>query len=452
MHSEAARAAQLAWEAFVVVTHTHAGADLQSQARALYGALAPWVEAVGSLEVRRAGPFLLVNGVRIGLAPAERALVRRGIALLRAGGLEGLRLTRGITVAELETWVELAAEPALAHHVAGGVVVQLRAAGVCHIEAMVATPGERRAAILLPAHRQQAFAAYTGALIHERAFTAAAARGEPASLQAVRRAVHRLVDTMLEDDTALLGLTALRSLRLEAGTVAPAHAVNVAVLAIAMGRTAGFDRFQLSTLGLAGLLHDVGTHAGVEDDPARTDSLASHAVRGAARLLRNGDLGTVGTAALVALEHHVHGGESSAPHTSAAWEPSTASRIVQIADAFDRGCDSSTSNRREVLAALQRQAGACFDPGWVARFVRSMGAFPPASVVQLDRGDIGVVVRANREARGFERPIVRLLLDPARQPYVDESCVDLAAFDTACIQTVLSPDALGLDAVGLFLP
>jgi len=459
MHSEAIRAAQLAWEALVAVVSTHGDAGVQSLARVLYGALAPWVEAVGSLEVRRAGPFLTVNNVRVGGAPAERGLVRRAVELLRLAGLDGLRLTRGVTPAEFETWVELASEPAMAHHAAGGIQVQLRAAGVCHIEALASSPSERRGAVLLPAHRQQAFAAYVGALTSQRAYAVALSHGEPTSLHPLRRSVHRLVDTLLEDDTALIGLASLRSLRLEGGVTVPAHAVNVTVLSLALGCASGFGRADLAALGLAALLHDVGTFAGVLDgDVPRRDSLAAHAVRGAARLVRSGALDTVGTAALVALEHHVHAGEQSAPRIATRWELSTAACIVQIADAFDRALDASPESgsavycARDALGALQRQAESCFDPGWVARFVRLLGGYPPTTLVQLEGGNIGLVVRANREPHGFERPIVRLLLDATGQPFADEPIVDLTAPDAPGVHAVLSAEPLGIDPVALFLP
>ncbi len=459
MHSEAPRAAQLAWDAMVTVATTHADAGVQSLSRAFHAALAPWVEAMGVLEIRRAGPFLLVNGVRVGGAPAERALVRRAVDLLRGANLEGVRITRGVTLPEMETWVELAAEPALANHAAGGVVVQLRAAGVCHIEAMVSLPQQRRGAVLLPVHRQQAFGSYVAALTAQRTFAAATAHGEWASLHPLRRSVHRLVDTLFEDDTALIGLSALRSVRLEGSTVVSPHAVNVAVLSIVLGRAGGLGRADLASLGLAALLHDVGIHTGaVDDDALRVDTLAAHAVRGAARLVRSAALDAVGTAALVALEHHLHAGDQTAPRTATPWETSTATRIVQIADVYDRFCDPTVPNAaparggREALAVMQRHAGSCFDPGWLARFVRLLGAYPPTTVVQLERGDIGVVVKANRDPRDFERPIVRLLLDPAGQPYLGEPAASLAAPDAPRIRTTIRVESLGIDPVGLFLP
>ena len=459
MHSEAVRAAQLAWDAMMSAAATHAGAGVQALARALHAASTPWVEAAGVLEIRRAGPFLLVNGVRVGGAPVQRARVRRAVELLRSTGLEGLRITPGVSLAEVETWVELALEPALASHAAGGVVVQLRAAGVRHIEAMVALPAQRRAAAPLPVHRQQAFSAYAAALTAQRAFTAITAHAEPTLLHPLRRSVHRLVDTLVEDDTVLIGLSALRSVRLEGNTVAPSHAVNVAVLSLVLGRAGGLGRGDLAELGLAALLHDVGTHAGaLDDDALRADTLAAHAVRGAARLVRSAALDAIGTSALVALEHHLHAGDESAPRTASAWETSTATRIVQIADAYDHLRDAGEAGAlparggREALAVMQRHAGSCFDPGWLARFVRLLGAYPPATVVQLDRGDIGVVVRANRDPCDFELPEVRLLLDPDGRPYTGEPTANLAAAAAPRIRTTVDPQSLGIDPVGLFLP
>ena len=59
---------------------------------------------------------------------------------------------------------------------------------------------------------------------------------------------------MEEDDAALLGLTIVKSL----ANYAVTHAVNVAILSIAIGRSLGLHKRDLLRLGMAGLLHDIG--------------------------------------------------------------------------------------------------------------------------------------------------------------------------------------------------
>lgn len=456
MHSETKRSAQLAWEAILTAVTTQADSGVRALSKALHAGLAPWVEAAGTIEIRRVGPFLLINGGRVGGVPAERLQRRHAVELLRSAGLDGVRIKRGVSAAEFEAWVELAAEPALAHHAAGGVVVQLRTTGVSHIEAIASVPQQRRGTLLLPAHRQQAFGAYVAALQAQRSFAASLTSGEPASMHALRRSVHRLMDTMLEDDTALIGLSALRSVRLAGETTMASHPANVAVLSLALGRAGGLQRTELVTLGVAALLHDVGAHPVVDDPASQKDSLASHAIRGAAQLVRSGTLDVVGTAALVAIEHHVQAGRHSAPPMPANWENDTATRIVQIADAYDRLSDFDESGvtpkngGREALAVMQRQAG--FDSHWLARFVRLLGAYPPATVVRLQSDAVGVVVRANRDPQAFEQPVVRLLLDPTGQPYTGEPTVDLAAPDAPRVRATVGAQSAGIDPVGLFLP
>ena len=78
--------------------------------------------------------------------------------------------------------------------------------------------------------------------------------GRTTSVARVKRAVQAIVDQVLNNETSLVGLTAIRDYDEYTFT----HSVNVCILSVAIGKKLGLSRLQLYDLGLAGLLHDVG--------------------------------------------------------------------------------------------------------------------------------------------------------------------------------------------------
>jgi len=118
----------------------------------------------------------------------------------------------------------------------------------------------------------------------------------------------------------------LRSLDVS-GELTTTHVLNVALLAMGLARHLAFDEEEVISLGLAGLLHDVGR-------TRPTDPLREHPSRGARLLL---DSGTALTpAAVVAYEHHIGWqGTGGYPTLRFARSPHAFSRIVSICDAYD---------------------------------------------------------------------------------------------------------------------
>ncbi len=78
--------------------------------------------------------------------------------------------------------------------------------------------------------------------------------GRTTSVAKVKRAVQSIVDQVLNNETSLIGLTAIRDYDEYTFT----HSVNVCILAVAIGKKLSLSRLQLYDLGLAALLHDVG--------------------------------------------------------------------------------------------------------------------------------------------------------------------------------------------------
>src|SRR5690606_28822311 len=73
-------------------------------------------------------------------------------------------------------------------------------------------------------------------------------------LRKARAVVHEMVDTLVEEEFSLLGLSAMHNF--DAYTFQ--HSVHVAVLSMAVGQRLGLPRAELSQLGVGAMFHDMG--------------------------------------------------------------------------------------------------------------------------------------------------------------------------------------------------
>jgi hypothetical protein len=272
------------------------------------------------------------------------------------------------------------------------------------------------------------------------------ATGRP-QLAELRRVVQRLVDLVLDDDTTLLGLTAVKALRTpERGTLLPTHGVNVAVLSLVLAREVGLGREELVEVGLAALAHAAGP-----------DSMADptlRALRGAGFLLQMGPVTGVVRPVLAAVEQHAH--EETPGQLVSPESRDLTTRIVQIARAYDALTAHGGREGRPdlVLELLLADESGRLDRTLLKLFAHAIGIYPPGTVVRLDGGEVGIVWRANRDPERLDRPHVRLLLDPSGQPLAAADVVDLAARDARgfvrSIAAVLDAEPLGVTPGAVF--
>ena len=162
------------------------------------------------------------------------------------------------------------------------------------------------------------------------------------------------------------------------------HALNVAVLSMALAQALAVPKRQVRAIGVAGLLHDIGkiriplevlTKPGkLNDDERRI--MNQHPVD-AARIIMESEE-ELELAAVVAYEHHIMLNGGGYPTVHYPRECTFASRLVHVCDVFD--ALSTTRPYREawpldkVLAYLEERSGTEFDPDLVAAFNRMMRA------------------------------------------------------------------------------
>lgn len=218
---------------------------------------------------------------------------------------------------------------------------------------------------------------------------------------------------------------------LEAGIEAPAfwlgfpdcpphasHAVEVAMVALLLGKAARLSSGALQDLGIAALIHDAGYLApGVGEGPA---ALARHSLEGARILLRQRGLSEAKLRRLRAvLEHH-------RDFADAAARPSTFGAILRLAEDYVNVVRlyGAKVTRDAALGAMLKAGGRLYQPALAQLLVNALGRFPPGSLLELDDGRWGRSTAPARGADLWDKPLVRLLDPATRQP--TGGLVDLA--------------------------
>lgn len=233
------------------------------------------------------------------------------------------------------------------------------------------------------------------------------------NMKKVSAVVHGMVDDILDNRDALMGLTTIKMF----DEYTFAHSVNVAVLSIAQGTFLSFEKPQIAALGIAGMLHDIGkvnVPLEVINKPDKlTDEewelIKRHPIEGALIL---SDIPAMSRLAMVAaFEHHQHGDIRGYPRMDDTVQQHPFSQIVAISDTYDAIIAArvyykvSTPPDKAVRILLSKR-GTAFNSVLVKAFVNMLGIYPVGTLLKLDSGEIGIVMHQTRD---LMRPRVLIL-------------------------------------------
>jgi putative nucleotidyltransferase with HDIG domain len=208
-------------------------------------------------------------------------------------------------------------------------------------------------------------------------------RMRPVPLAEAEAVVRSLAVAMHGDRRMIVPLLRLR----EHDEYTTTHAMNVAVLTMAMAEYLGYPKSEVRAFGVAGLLHDIGKvriPADILNKPGKLTPeervvINRHPADGARMLLeteRNLEL-----AAVVAYEHHImhDGGGYPALHYCRTCH--SASRLAHVCDVYDALATHRPYREawpsEKVLAYIEARAGTEFDPDAGMAFVRMMRQWEP---------------------------------------------------------------------------
>jgi HD-GYP domain-containing protein (c-di-GMP phosphodiesterase class II) len=254
--------------------------------------------------------------------------------------------------------------------------------------------------------------------------------GRTLDAERLRTAVVTMTESVLRNPDALLLFAQLR----DKGEYTVTHALDVAVYMITFGRFLQLEQTQIEFLGYLGLLQDVGKLRLPRGLLEKRDRLsveeferAKLHVNYSAEILR-ATPGLPGDLVRLATLHHERHDGSGYPNHLRGPEIGTIGSIAAIVDTFD----ALTLERpyaapvapSAALSLLYKWRGGFFDSGLVEQFIRCIGIFPVGSVVELNSGEVGVVISQNMAKR--LQPRVMLIRDAAGHPMRPHKLLDLS--------------------------
>jgi HD-GYP domain-containing protein (c-di-GMP phosphodiesterase class II) len=188
------------------------------------------------------------------------------------------------------------------------------------------------------------------------------------------------------------------------GDRAAAHALNVGVVAMLIGRSLGLPGPDMLDVGVGALMHDVGKqdmaeryhHADEHCSPSEAAAYRDHVARGVAQGRR---MALSAGALAVLAQHHEHADGSGFPRQITTDQMSLAARIVAIVNRYDNLCNPAARRAaltpHEAVATLFAQGRQAFDATVLNAFIRVVGVYPAGSLVQLTDDRYAMVVAVN---------------------------------------------------------
>ncbi len=253
-------------------------------------------------------------------------------------------------------------------------------------------------------------------------------RGRTPQVIQASEVVNGIIDSVTANPQALFWLTQLRM----ANRQVYYQNINTAVHMISFGRHLSYPSYQLSTLGLAGLLKDVGLVDAPEDlwgqkrglNPDQFETLKKHIAQGI-EILRT--VPSLPHEVLAVIRQHHERYTQGLDTRGKLDQVQTFAEIADIADTFEGlinprlSVPAATVNN--ALQKLYIERGKCFHPALIERFIQSIGLFPVGTLVELNSGEVAIVIAQNRVRR--LKPRVLVLLDADKKPYRAPILLDL---------------------------
>lgn len=253
--------------------------------------------------------------------------------------------------------------------------------------------------------------------------------GKGVDLESVQNAVSPVIDSVMRNADAMVWLVGLQ----KRDAYSYHHSIASSVWAVVLGRHLGFDSRGLEILAIGGMLLDVGKARLPEDLLRKEGNLSNYEVN----LLRQhvdysldmvSKTPGIGREVLDMIEyHHERHDGSGYPKGAEGADIPVYGRISGLVDCYDAMITARVyapaMSTYDAICELNSQAGTLFQRELVEQFVQAMGMFPTGSLVELNSGEVGIVIEQNRVRR--LRPKMMLLLDRDKQPLPKPRTIDL---------------------------
>lgn len=256
-------------------------------------------------------------------------------------------------------------------------------------------------------------------------------KGEVLDRKKLAGVVADMVDSMIRNPNALLLLSRLK----EKDAASYGYSINVAICLVAFGRHLGFSRETLQLLGLGGLLLDIGKVKLSEALLAKKTALSpeEHKVMKTHVQLSvdvlNSTPGTAPEILEMVATHHEREDGSGYPRGLKGNEFGIYGKMAGIVDCYEDLSNNQSFalpvQRDQALQLMHQWRGRFFQDFLVDEFIHCIGLYPVGSLVELNTGEVALIVA--HDPRHRLQPKIMLILDPKKKPYPQKNVIDLSA-------------------------
>ncbi len=268
-----------------------------------------------------------------------------------------------------------------------------------------------------------------------------------------------MVESVLRNSTAMALLVRMQ----QKDEYTSSHSLKTSVWALVFGRHLGLDRDSLRAVGLGALLLDVGktkmpvellNKTGEITDVERA-YLHTHVDRSLEILREAGGIDNR-VLEMVATHHERYDG-SGYPKGWRGNQIPVFGRIAGIVDSYaamtsDRPYASAVSSY-DAMREFKALSDKHFQAEMVEQFIQAIGIFPAGTLVELNTGEIGVVLKEHQSSR--LQPDVAIILDSNKEPLEKIETIDLQAQNgptpTVWIERGIEPGAYDIDPKNYFI-
>lgn len=285
--------------------------------------------------------------------------------------------------------------------------------------------------------------------------------GRNIKVEAVRTAVSGLMGSIIRNPDAFFWLTRLKN----ADDYAYAHCVDACGLAMAFARHLGFSRPEMEDLAVGALLFDIGKlqlPEGLLKKPGRlTDkeyALIRRHVEFGAQMVEDMQGGSEAIVSVIWHHHERHNGKGY-PRGIPGHKIPVNGRIAALVDCYDAITSerpySAAVSAYDAVQMIYEWRDKDFQADMVEQFIQCIGLYPTGTLVELNTGEVGLVLSQNRVRR--LRPKVMLVLDRNKVAYEFNPTVNLIEDPLDAdgrlieIRRPLPPGTYGIDASEFYL-
>jgi putative nucleotidyltransferase with HDIG domain len=246
--------------------------------------------------------------------------------------------------------------------------------------------------------------------------------GKQLEMEQVNHVVVSMVDSILRNKDALICVARMR----ERDEYTFTHSVNVCVLLISFSKYIGYDYKSLKSIAIGGLLHDIGKMKLPNEILNKTDKLTEdefmkikeHVEHGIALLDQYQNIDEI--AMKIVTQHHERLDGAGYPNSLKGEEISIYGQMAAIADVYDAitsdRCYRDKIHPTDALRKLLEWSDFHFNKRLVQQFIRCIGIYPIGTVVSLESGLFGIVIKHGEKS--LLHPVIRIIYDTKKGSYI----------------------------------